>query len=141
MTNWIEHNGGPQPVREDVWVEIECDPLAYSKSGVQEAGLIEWCGVIRWRVINQDEIDAARLEGIRLGLEAAGVTLRRDEDRLESEWRAGLKADNYLQGRSDGMSEAIVLLRALDPETIACEAVLDQLTSEAQEQNMGYAND
>ena len=78
MTDWIEHNGGPQPVHEDVWLEIECDPLAYSKSGVQEAGLIEWCGVIRYRILNQHLIAAARREGIRLGLEAAVLSIKTD---------------------------------------------------------------
>ena len=109
MTNWIEHNGGPQPVHEDVWLEIECDPLAYSKSGVQEAGLIEWCGVTRWRILNQHLIDAARLEGIRLGLESAMKIVWKD-----ARWMG-----------SDGprIGEKLWLtLRNLDPETIAREA-------------------
>ncbi len=63
----------------------------------------------------EDAIDAARLEGIRLGLEAAAreVDLARASGR-----RAGV--------------------RALDPATIARKAVLDKLASEAQEQGMGY---
>ena len=60
-------------------------------------------------------IDAARLEGIRLGLEAAATHL------TEGGW--------------------VPEIMALDPETIAREAVLDQLTSEAQDDNMGYDND
>ena len=109
MSNhWIEHDGGPQPVREDVWVEIECDPLAYSKSGVQEAGLIEWCGVTKWRVLNQDEIDAARLEGIRLGLEAADSAIKALYDEREFSVFRARKA-----------------VRDLHPDTIAKEADRD----------------
>jgi len=36
------------------------------------------------------------------------------------------------------MDEAATFIRALDPATIAREAVLDKLASEAQEQGMGY---
>ena len=58
-------------------------------------------------------IDAARLEGIRLGLEAA--------------WH---QINGY--GFEDDMHFA------LDPATIAREAVLDKLAGDAQEQGMGY---
>ena len=115
--NWREHNGGPQPVREDVWVEIECDLFAYSKSGVQEAGLVEWCGVKRWRVLNQAEIDAALERGIRLGLEAAKR-----------------HADACLAFQSG----PFISIPPLDPATIAREATLDTLTAEAQASDMGY---
>ena len=70
----------------------------------------------------QSFIDAARLEGIRLGLEAA--------ERIAGP-RIGYPRE----------SEMRAAIRALDPETIAREAVLDQLTSEAQAQKMGYEND
>ena len=60
-------------------------------------------------------IDAARLEGIRLGLEAAAR-----------------EADYAWANRR------YVNVRRLDPATIAREAVLDKLASEAQEQGMGY---
>jgi len=83
-------------------------------------------------------IDAARLEGIRLGLEAAAREAAKGSDRLDGEWREGCKTDNHLAGQSDGMDEAAGLIRALDPATIAREAVLDKLVSEAQEQGMGY---
>ena len=140
MSEWIKHNGGPQPVREDVWVEFEADPLAYSKSGVQEAGLIEWCGVTRWRVINQDEIDAARLEGLQMGLKAfdearlaveGDIQKLCDAARLEG-IRLGLEAAAKVvdAGASDWMDEresfALEVeadaIRALDPDTIAREA-------------------
>lgn len=108
MTDWIEHNGGPQPVHEDVWLEIECDPLAYSKSGVQEAGLIEWCGVIRYRILNQHLIDAARLEGTRLGLEAAHKAIVALDDVVDEAERSVLE-------------DASMAVCALNPDTIAKE--------------------
>jgi hypothetical protein len=74
-------------------------------------------------------IDAARLEGIRLGLEAAA---------REAESCAAVCTE-------EGMPETAIVLAqhsneiaALDPTTIAREAVLDKLASEAQEQGMGY---
>lgn len=78
-------------------------------------------------------IDAARLEGIRLGLEAAAREGDKASDRLDGEWREGSRADGHLAGRVDGMDEASVLIAALDPATIAREAVLDKLASDAQE--------
>jgi hypothetical protein len=71
----------------------------------------------QFRIINQHLIEAARLEGIRLGLEAAA--------REAVDW--AVMPANF--------DDAI---RALDPATIAREAVLDKLASEAQEQGMGY---
>jgi uncharacterized membrane protein YdfJ with MMPL/SSD domain len=82
--------------------------------------------------------DVALLEGIRLGLEAAEREAARGWDLLDSEWREGCGTDNYLAGRAEGMDDAAGLIRALDPATIAREAVLDKLASEAQEQGMGY---
>ena len=94
MTNWIEHNGGPQPVHEDVWVEV-VDPIegAYDS----RADDSDWPHVTRYRILNQHLIDAARLDGIRLGLEAAAAKV--------SYWHDAGQA-----------------IRALDPETIAREA-------------------
>lgn len=62
----------------------------------------------------EEEIAAARIKGIRLGLEA--------KMRLEPSSHPALRPR----------------LRMPDPETIAREAVLDQLVSEAEEQGMGY---
>jgi hypothetical protein len=76
-------------------------------------------------------IDAARLEGIRLGLEAAA----KEVDRLSDVYPAGsfqMAAYDYASDR---------LMNFLNPEAIAREAVLDQLTREAQEQNLGYAKE
>jgi hypothetical protein len=136
MTDWIEHDGGPQPVADDVWVELQGihdpDPLWHAEA-------LRWEGQqFLYRILNQHLIDAARLEGIRLGLEAAAKVADDGSDRIAGEWREGCRADNYLQGQSDGMDEAATFIRALDPETIAREAVLDKLASEAQEQGMGY---
>ncbi len=99
MTDWIEHDGGPQPVAYDFSQYV------------------------------RHLIDAARLEGIRLGLEAAAREIV-ERVKLASTTDAG---DEWL--RTDHM---LADIRALDPATIAREAVLDKLASEAQEQGMGY---
>lgn len=109
MSNdWIEHNGGPQPVGDDVWVEVNFS--LGELRGLAEWFPLSWEEHCRYRILNQHLIAAARLEGIRLGLEAAAYGCDR-------------------------------IIRALNPDTIAREAVLDQLTSEAQADNMGYDND
>ncbi len=122
MTDWIEHDGGPQPVADDVWVEVFVTrgphwDVAIPRDG--QASFQDWPNVTEYRILNQHLIDAARLEGIRLGLEAAAREADKGSDRIAGEWREGCRADNYLQGQSDGMDEAAGLIRALDPETIA----------------------
>ncbi len=64
MTDWIKHDGGPQPVADDVWV-------ARRFLGFGPAEKHTWSDRFTYHVLNQHLIDAARLEGIRLGLEAA----------------------------------------------------------------------
>ncbi len=101
MTDWIEHDGGPQPVADDVWVELQGihdpDPLWHAEA-------LRWEGQqFLYRILNQHLIDAARLEGIRLGLEAAARAV--DFARENSEWQ------------TDGDD-----IRDLDPATIAKEA-------------------
>ena len=120
MTDWSEHNGGPQPVADDVWVITPTSDMRAPV--VQPAKSVPWrytsgC----YRILNRHLIDAARLEGIRLGLEAAAVE--------GTKWFGSL---------SYGAQEVLASIRALDPETIAREATLDQLTREAQAQGMGY---
>ena len=65
------------------------------------------------------------LRGIELGLEAAAKAADDGADRLAGEWKAGHKGNSHLEGKSDGMDEAAVLIRALSPETIAKEAQRD----------------
>ena len=112
MIDWIKHDGGPQPVADNVWVEDQS-----SLFGADLAEDLDWDDPRQYRIVNQHLIDAARLEGIRIGLEAAVKA-----------------ADAY-----DGL--AAMSVQRLDPETIAREAALDQLTSEAQADNMGYDTD
>lgn len=71
------------------------------------------------KVLDED-VKAARLEGIRLGLEAAADALQAHDT------------------RPGAWSLIVQAIRALDPATIAREAVLDKLVSDAQEQGMGY---
>ena len=108
MTDWIEHTGGPQPVGDDVWVEIDEGHIDHDCGAAREFdwNREEW---FQWNVINQHLIDAARLEGIRLGLEAAMKIVWKD-----ARWMG-----------SDGprIGEKLWLtLRNLNPETIAKEA-------------------
>ena len=79
----------------------------------------------------QSFIDAARLEGIRLGLEAAHMIV------------GGLLKDDTPEDHANLImrAEAKIIFALENPDTIAREAVLDQITSEAQAQNMGYENE
>jgi len=92
VSDWINHNGGPQPVADDVWVEMH--GVAFD-----EAGALHWNRTVRYRILNQHLIDAARREGIRLGLMAAKRAIEPLYDP---------QADDILQ--------------ALNPDTIAREA-------------------
>ena len=165
MTDWREHNGGPQPVADDVWVEAQWPFAGAHFSGepdeMEQASELPWEGCnLRYRILNQHLIDAARLEGIRLGLEAAARLAEEESGNLSTTARV-------LQGFHSQSSATVLLadkgigsaIRALNPDTIArdvqtsshqakCdnlhiarEAVLDQLTSEAQADNMGYDNE
>ena len=98
MTNWIEHDGGPQPVAYDTWIEVEGNPVA------PDSGLacgFEWHNPCRYRILNQHLIDAALKRGIELGLEAAADKLAERQDRDLSE------------------------ILHIDPDTIAKEAQRD----------------
>ena len=102
MTDWIERDGGPQPVADDVWVFV-VDPI---EGGYQSpANEADWDHARHYFVLNQHLIDAARLEGIRLGLEAAA-------DEAEAGRRPSM----------DWCDHIATAIRALDPETIAKEA-------------------
>ncbi|MFN8995727.1 MAG: hypothetical protein ACK5X3_18960 [Pseudomonadota bacterium] len=119
MTDWIEHDGGPQPVADDVWVEVR---QLYQADDRDLATWIAWDYKLRYRILNQHLIDAARREGIRLGLEAAEQAVLKAENTLENEWRAGDKSNSHLEGRSNGMGEAADIIRNINPEPIAREA-------------------
>ncbi len=99
MTDWIEHDGGPQPVADDVWVQwldYDEDP---DGADVCPAQHVRWTTKGFYRILNQHLIDAARLEGIRLGLEAAATAIDREWPEVPTE-----------------------IIGDLDPETIAKEA-------------------
>jgi len=111
MSDWIEHNGGPQPVADDVWVEVSWPfpsggvYLSEDADEFDAASEIPWRDKCRYRILNQHLIDAARLEGIRLGLEAAAGE--------GAKWFGPL---------SYGAQEILANIRNLDPDTIAREA-------------------
>jgi len=74
VSEWIEHNGGPQPVADDVWVAVLVTKGLHFDVSVPTDGIapfMDWPNVSDFRILNQHLIDAARLDGIRLGLEAA----------------------------------------------------------------------
>ena len=115
MTNdWIEHNGGPQPVADDVWVEAQWPFAGAHFSGepdeVEQASELPWEGCkLHYRILNQHLIDAARLEGIRLGLEAAERKLHQLAD------AATRPSSLILLAGGDR-------IRDINPDTIAREA-------------------
>ena len=115
MTDWIEHDGGPQPVADDVWVSLHVSD-GYTMSWISQG--VPWQKQRRYRILNQHLIDAARLEGIRLGLEAAARTVRE-------------LPDYNIIDREMGLEDA-------DKAICALEATLDTLTAEAQANDMGY---
>jgi hypothetical protein len=126
VSDWIEHNGGPQPVADDVWVGIVTPPLLdWWDIETMPAKEVGWGQEFEWSILNQHLIDAALKRGIELGLEAAEQAALKAENTLENEWRAGDKSDSHLEGRSDGMGEAADIIRNLNPETIAKEAQHD----------------
>ena len=106
--------------------------------------------------MTRDEYDAARLEGIRLGLEAAArACLEKGEYFAHNDaFVVGQPLSNTRERYA--CVRCAYEIRDLDPDTIARdvqtishqekrddlhiarEAVLDQLTREAQEQDMGY---
>lgn len=75
---------------------------------VGPAGAFDWGGIERFSVLNQHLIDAARLEGIRLGLEAAA--------------KAALLNSHTEPFDLKYIDAVWSCIRALDPETITKEA-------------------
>lgn len=131
MTDWREHNGGPQPVADDVWVEaqwpFEGGGFSEHPDEIDEAGELPWEGwELRYRILNQHLIDAARLEGIRLGLDAAARLAEEESGNLSTTARV-------LQGFHSPSSATVLFtdkgvgsaIRDLNPETIAKEAQHD----------------
>jgi hypothetical protein len=103
MTDWIEHDGGPQPVADDVFVQ-----RSNSRRSIGPAHWFDWTMKGQFRILNQHLIAAARLEGIRLGLDAAFrvlITQFLSQERGPPEW--------HMLGTA---------ISTLDPETIAKEA-------------------
>jgi hypothetical protein len=119
MTDWIEHDGGPQPVADDVWVELQGihdpDPLWHAEA-------LQWeRGQFLYRILNRHLIDAARLEGIRLGLEAAAKScMDQREVFLSHQYATDQPLSSFKERFACG--ECIDGIQSLDPDTIAREA-------------------
>ena len=121
MTDWIEHNGGPRPVANGTWVRrfYRNYPGEPFRSGPQLTGPHDnWKDVREYEVLNQHLIDAARLEGIRLGLKAA--------EEAAHEYAYQCRAGGHFEVAIAFATHADDL-RALNPDTIAKEAQRDQL--------------
>jgi hypothetical protein len=125
MTHWINHDGGPQPVADDVEVQvIDKNRLQWTSFARDE----DWDEARRYRILNQHLIDAARKEGLQKGLEAFdGARLAVEGDiqklidaaRLEG-IRLGLEA--AAKAADHDWPDPNSPIRRLDPETIALEA-------------------
>lgn len=110
MTDWIEHPGGPQPVADDDVLQV--DVPNRGKWWTLAVEFDGWSDPLQFRILNQHLIDAARLEGIRLGLEAAEKEIvERVELAISTDG-----GDEWL--RPDHM---LADIRSLDPATIAKE--------------------
>ena len=59
MTDWIKHDGGPQPVADDVWVHV-VDPIEGSYQSTASGA--DWDDARSYFVINQHLIDAKQAE-------------------------------------------------------------------------------
>ena len=123
MSDWIEHDGGPQLVGDDVWVETG---QLYNGTHRNLAGWIRWDRKTIYRILNQHLIDAARLEGIRLGLEAAARLAEEESGNLSTTARVlqsfGSRSSATVLFTDKGVGSAI---RNLNPDTIAEEAQRD----------------
>lgn len=125
MTDWIEHNGKLRPVANGTWVRrfYRNYPGEPFRSGPQLTGPHDnWKDVREYEVLNQHLIDAARHEGIRLGLEAAATTVCRREIKAAPSLEKSGDCHPPAEGRFAGLAEATDLIRALNPDTIAREA-------------------
>jgi len=111
MTDWIKHNGGPQPVADDVFVQPALEPHDENESNIGPAAWFNWDRIGYYRILNQHLIDAARLEGIRLGLEAADKAI----EALVSTGDLHIEEETALE-------EASIAICTLNSEAIAKEA-------------------
>ena len=145
MTDWIEHNGGPQPVADDVWVCVDAMPDEMEEVGAGYVRLPKqvgsWKHVTGFFILNQHLIDAKQAEIDALQHEVMwlhnaleqtedavvyGYTLLDDMDahidaaHLEG-IRLGLEAaKRAIEPLYDPQADDI--LQALNPDTIAKEA-------------------
>jgi len=115
VTDWIEHDGGPQPGAgicggRDVEVMIRLVPDPEARDGWATTADNLRKGDF-YRILNQHLIDAARLEGIRLGLEAADKAI----EALVSTGDLHIEEETALE-------EASIAICTLNSEAIAQEA-------------------
>ena len=116
--NWIKHDGGPQPVTDDVFVAIVTQKQSCRDIVIVPAGDADWqqdehAPVSEYAIVNQHLIDAAisifendvpklcasrHLNGIRLGLEAAWVEAINLDDQPTAEAILRLDAETLAKG-------------------------------------------
>jgi len=121
---WVAHDGGPQPVPDDVFVAVVHGRITRKSMGgetvILPAGDADWLRdehspVREFAILNQHLIDAALLKGIRLGLETAA---RLAQIRGE-EWEKDEYGDLLCAIAFHRYAKAVA---SLDPATIAKEA-------------------
>ena len=142
MTDWIEHNGGPQPVADDVWVMLDKVGFEAGLAQAWQPSWLNWNKRNTYRILNQHLIDAARKEGLQKGLEAfdgARLAVEGDIQKLIDAAslegiRLGLEAAHMIVGgllKDDTTedhanlimrAEAKIIFALENPETIARDA-------------------
>ena len=128
MTDWIEHDGGPQPVDDDAWVEArwpfsEGRYFSAEPDEMEQASELPWEGnKLRYRILNQHLIDAALKRGIELGLEAAArACLEKAEYFAHNDaFVVGQPLSNTRERYA--CVRCAYEIRAINPDTIAREA-------------------
>ena len=117
MIDWREHNGGPQPVADDVWVETG---QLYNGTHRNLAGWIRWDRKTIYRILNQHLIDAALKRGIELGLEAAAKEVGAGRWRW-STWENHPRMSQWAKSVQSAYEHCEFLIRDINSDAIAKE--------------------
>ena len=121
MTDWREHNGGLQPVGDDVWVGIVTPPcLNWWDIETMPAKEVGWGQKFEWSILNQHLIDAALKRGIELGLEAAAKEVGAGRWRW-STWENHPRMSQWAKSVQSAYEHCEFLIRDINSDAIAKE--------------------
>ena len=120
MTDWREHDGGPQPVDDDVWVEVSTAKRAALPFHTQARFVADWRIIRRYRFLNQHLIDAALKRGIELGLEAAAKEVGAGRWRW-STWENHPRMSQWAKSVQSAYEHCEFLIRDINSDAIAKE--------------------